>query len=178
MTANETPTTAQVSTSDLDGRTGPLDSFRYKWGDSERALSARNALADVRTAEQVKFGTAVIRTAGATAIATLNARAVEQLGAVQLVLETRVAGAIESVSAAEDRAIVSSSELCTDELIRQNELTKAGRLTNADAKYAAQRSNARHVSRLERAARRADRLVDGFDQAANEALRQSGGVES
>lgn len=178
MTHSDNASTATVDTSDLHRRTGAIDRFRFSWDDSGRALNALSELAEVRTQEQVAFGTAVIRTSGAIAIASVNARAVEQLASVQLVLDARVAGAIESVSASEDRAILSSSALRTDELTKANALVAAGRLDQADAKYAAERANARHAFRLERAARRADSLSDGFDQAATEALRRSGGTRS
>lgn len=168
-------TTTLVDTSDLHERTGPIDRFVGRMRDSSRALSAIDELNEVRTQQQVALGTAVILNAGATAIASTNARAVEQLSSVQIVLEGRVAGAIESVSAAEDNAIVSSGAICTAEIGHYEELVGAGRLTEQDAKYAAARANERHAFRLERAAKRADRLVESFDGAASEALRRSSG---
>lgn len=171
-------TTALVDTSDLHHRTHSLDRFRGRLRDSSRALSAIDQLNEVRTQQQVALGTAVILNASALAIASTNARAVEQLSAVQLVLEARVAGAIESVSAAEDNAIVSSGSICTGEIANYEELVGAGRLTVQDAKYAAARSNERHAFRLERAAKRADRLVESFDVAAAEALRRTRGVDN
>jgi hypothetical protein len=178
MTHPNPTSIATVDTNDLHGRAGFVDRVRHRVRDSGRALGALTTLSEVRTEEQVAFGTAVIRTAGATAIASLNARAVEQLASLQLALDSRVAGAIESASAAEDRSIVSSGALRIDELAKLNTLVDAGRLTEADASYAAERANARHAFRLERAARRADHLAEGFDQAATEALRRSGGVNT
>jgi hypothetical protein len=167
--------TTLVDTGDLHQRIGWLDSRRHRRNDSGRALSALEELAEVRTREQVAFGSTVIRTAGSIAIATTNARAIEQLATVHHVLEARVTAAIETVGAAEDKAIISSSEIANQELEKYQALVAAGRLTPQDAKYALARSNERHAFRMGRAAVRADRLAESFHAAAAEAVRRSNG---
>lgn len=169
------PAATLVDTADLHQRINWLDGIRHRTRDSGRALSALDELAEVRTQEQIAFGSTVIRTAGSIAIATTNARAIEQLAAVHHVLETRVVAAIETVSAAEDNAIVSSSDICSQEIENYGRLVAAGRLTPQDAKYALARSNERHSFRMGRAAKRADRLAESFDAAATEAVRRSSG---
>lgn len=173
MTKFNTPATVEVSPNDLSERAGMLGRFGHNLRDNRRAGEALDVLAKARTEEQVAIGTAVIRTAGAVAIAAVNARGVEQLATVQLALDARVQGAIESAGSAEDRTIRSSGSLRTEEVGQFAALRATGRLTAGDEEYATERANARHVDRLGRAERRYTSLVDGFDQAAAEAVRRS-----
>lgn len=159
---------------DLRERAGALGRLRHGFSDGSRAREALEKLADERTMAQVAVGTAIIRSAGAQAIAAINARAIEPLAAVQLGLDARVAGAIESAGIADERTIVSSAALRCDEVRRATAAVVAGSMTEDDAAYAQARANARHADRLERSGKRYARLADGFDGAAAEAARRTG----